>query len=418
MARRRFLLIVDDDNSASQQLATLLTRFRDWCDIEECAEGMKAAEILAQRPPDLMFLDPRLPDCNGMDIIRATLQEHPETDIVIVIPPGLEEEARRALEAGAVGVLMKPCQASEIEEIVSRCVGIQVGLRGDVDGISLGDLVQMIHAKKWDRTLVVTSTDGKVGRIFFRRGEIRHAETDILIGMDAFNQILSWPQGRFEIHTGCSTDTVSVEIPTMQVLIDGLRRSDEDMKPLDGDFIPAEDEIGAMFDSMMMPPSASDTPHLDEAHPRGHGASRSSAAALHESEMSTTAARELTASEKIDRALNHLRSHWDLAESCAIVDEIGFILAGRMAGDIPDSFWSRLFGVTAAFFDDSAKTHCRGLFREGLLLGTKGGLVVLTIPRTSCFLVATTKEGARIGLVLAGLESALDELSTVLQELR
>lgn len=414
MVRRRFLLIVDDDQTASQQLATLLTRFRDWCDIEICQEGMKAAEILGQRPADLMFLDPRLPDCNGMDLIHSTLQDHPETDIVVVIPPGLEAEARRALEAGAVGVLIKPCQASELEEIVSRCVGIQVGLRGDVDGISLGDLVQMIHAKKWDRTVMVTSTDGKIARIFFRRGEIRHVETDILIGIDAFNQILNWPQGRFEIHTGCATDTVSVEIPTMQVLIDGLRRSDEDMKPLEGDFIPAEDEIGAMFDSMMMPPSAADVLHPGDGI---QGASHPSAVAVHDGGMPSAAAQELTASEKLDHALNRLRAQWDLAESCAIVDEMGFVLAGRMSGDVPDNFWGRLFGVTAAFFDDSAKTHRRGLFREGILLGTQGGLAVLTIPRTSCFLVATTKEGARTGLVLAGLESALDELSTVLQDL-
>jgi hypothetical protein len=169
-----------------------------------------------------------------------------------------------------------------------------------------------------------------------------------------------------------------------------------------------------MFDSMMMPSSGADGHHSGEGMP---GMPHPSATGGHDAGTSAIAAHELSASEKLDLALNRLRSQWNLAESCAIVDDLGFILAGKMAGDIPDDFWSRLFGVTAAFFDDSAKTHRRGLFREGILLGTQGGLAVLTIPRTSCFLVATTKEGARTGLVLAGLESSLDELSTVLQEL-
>lgn len=414
MTRRRSLLLLDEEEAACEQMTTLLSRFRDWCDMEVCHEGIQAQASIAQRPPDLVLMDPRLPDINGLDLIQIILQDHPETDVIVLLPTGMEAVGQKALETGAVGLLVKPYQASQVEEVVSRCLGIQVGLRGDVDGLSLSDIVQLIHSKKWDRTVIVTSSDGKIGRIYFFHGEVRHAETDMLIGIDAFNQMLDWPQGRFEIRTGCATSIRSVEIPTMQLLLDGLRRSDEGSRSVPGkDMMGGDDEIGALFDSMIIPEGrgGSDAGAGDPAlgPPPGFRVKP-------EPEISEPPT-PVAEGNRLERALSRMRQRWDIAESLAIVNDVGYVLAGQIEDDITDNFWSQLFGTTAAFFDDTANYHHRGLFHEAILKGTEGCLVVLTIPRSSCFLVATTRADARIGLILSGLESSLEELGIALQEI-
>jgi len=413
MTRRRSLLLLDEEEAASQQMLTLLTRFRDWCEITVFHEGLEAQQSIEARPPDLVLMDPRLPDVNGLDLIRCILQDHPETDVIVLLPMGMETVGQKALETGAVGLLTKPYQSSRVEEVVSRCLGIQVGLRGDVDGISLSDLVQLIHSKKWDRTVVVTSGDGKVGRIFFLRGEIRHAETDLLIGIDAFNQMLDWPQGRFEIRTGCSASTRSVEIPTMQVLLDGLRRSDEGVRDsTDHSGLGEEDEIGALFESMMLDePGGGNGSGMGEIAEAPTGERARSAP----SEPPNESLPETGEDARLDQLLRRIRQRWNLADSCAVVNDVGYVIAGQIEDEVTDRFWSQLFGATAAFFDDTAQYHHRGLFREGVLKGTEGCLVVLTIPRSSCFLVATTRADARVGLILSGLESSLEELGIALQ---
>jgi len=419
MTERRSLLLLDEEEASCQQLLTLLGRFRDRCDIEVFHEGMAAQRVIESRAPNLLLMDPRLPDVNGLDLIQIILEEFPGTDVVVLLPTGMENVGQKALAAGAVGLLTKPYQASQVEEVVSRCLGIQVGLHGDLEGISLSDLVQLIHSKKWDRTVTVTSGDGKVGRIYFLRGEIRHAETDVLLGVDGFNQMLDWPQGRFEIRTGCATSTRTVEIPTMQLLLDGLRQSDEGSKSAPAGVTGSDDEIGALFDSMVIQDSLEEDapPHLDtdmDLEPPSAQAHKKPAA-----KRPAPAKKESTptAAERMDRSLERLRSRWNLASSCAVVNGQGFVVAGKIEGVIADGFWSQLFGATAAFFDDTKGVHRRGQFREAVLRGNEGCLVVLTVPGTSCFLVATTRADARLGLVLSGLESSLEELGTTLQEL-
>ncbi len=399
-------------------MLTLLGRFRDRCAIEVFHEGLHAQQAMAKSPPDLVLMDPRLPDLDGLDLINAILQDHPETDVVALLPNGLDAIARHMLEAGAVGILTKPYQASQVEEVVARCLGIQIGLRGDIDGITLSDLVQLIHSKKWDRTVVVHSGNGKSGQIHFAGGEIRHAETDSLAGLDAFNQMVDWPQGEFEIRTGCGTKKRTVDIPTMQVLLDGLRKSDEGFHGITPDTMADEDEIGAMFESMIMEEgiddSADEFEDLDlpppPASPGGKTAGMRQGPEARAPKVEAPAVR-------LSRLLEVLRQRWDLAESCAVVDSRGFVLAGQIEDEITDNFWSQLFGATASFFDDTAERHKRGLFREAVLLGTEGSLVVLTIPRSTCLLVATTRADARIGLVLTGLESSLEEIGIALQDL-
>ena len=70
------------------------------------------------------------------------------------------------------------------------------GFDGDVQGLSLVDLVQLACIEGYDRKLVVQSGKNN-GTIYFADSEIIHAEFGEVSGAEAFYTIMSWPSGTF-----------------------------------------------------------------------------------------------------------------------------------------------------------------------------------------------------------------------------
>jgi hypothetical protein len=71
------------------------------------------------------------------------------------------------------------------------------GFRGTITNTSLPDIIQLICIGRNSCRMQVRSGTNN-GLIYFRKGEIVHAQTDALEGEEAFYAILSWELGMFE----------------------------------------------------------------------------------------------------------------------------------------------------------------------------------------------------------------------------
>src|SRR5688572_29880072 len=90
-------LVVDDEPLARRNLTLLLRRDADIGSIEECASAAEAVEAIRQRKPDLVFLDIRMPECDGFDVLELLGTDLPRT---IIFVTAHDEYALRAFEAG------------------------------------------------------------------------------------------------------------------------------------------------------------------------------------------------------------------------------------------------------------------------------------------------------------------------------
>jgi len=63
-------IIVDDEPLARQRLRHLLREEGDFELVAECADGKDAVEAVRRHRPDLVFLDVRMPEKDGFDVIR------------------------------------------------------------------------------------------------------------------------------------------------------------------------------------------------------------------------------------------------------------------------------------------------------------------------------------------------------------
>ena len=102
------ILLVEDDDSIAQPLTDGLRR--EGFTVERAATG---AEALAAEPADLVLLDLRLPDIDGLDVCRQ-LRERSEMPIIVVTARGEESDRVVGLELGADDYVVKPFGLREL----------------------------------------------------------------------------------------------------------------------------------------------------------------------------------------------------------------------------------------------------------------------------------------------------------------
>lgn len=108
------VVIADDHRVVRVGLEQLLATFED-VELAGSADGGEAAVALceAQRP-DVLLLDLSMPDLDGVEVTRRLAGGAPETRIVVFTSFSDRERIVQALDAGAIGYLLKDAEPDEI----------------------------------------------------------------------------------------------------------------------------------------------------------------------------------------------------------------------------------------------------------------------------------------------------------------
>jgi two-component system response regulator RegX3 len=103
------ILVVEDEDAIAEPLVDGLRR--EGYDVERAATGADALDD--SRRPDLVLLDLRLPDIDGLDVCR-TLRERSTVPIIVVTARGEESDRVVGLELGADDYVVKPFGVREL----------------------------------------------------------------------------------------------------------------------------------------------------------------------------------------------------------------------------------------------------------------------------------------------------------------
>ena len=114
------VMLVDDDVSVRRLLA--LTLPVEGFEIVE-SEGADAVELAERSRPDLVFLDWRLLETRGEDVLRGLKQVRPELPVIVLTAEHAPRERETALELGADLFLTKPFSPLELIQSVERLLG-------------------------------------------------------------------------------------------------------------------------------------------------------------------------------------------------------------------------------------------------------------------------------------------------------
>ena len=114
------LLIVDDEAGYREVLKAIFED--DGYKVGTATDGRTALEFLAGNPCDLVLSDVRMPDIDGIELLRRARESDPDIGIVMMTAFGTMDTAREAFKLGADDFIQKPFNNDELRVIVKRTI--------------------------------------------------------------------------------------------------------------------------------------------------------------------------------------------------------------------------------------------------------------------------------------------------------
>jgi two-component system, NarL family, response regulator LiaR len=112
------VMLVDDHTMVRRGLATFLKVFDDLELVGEADSGAAAIELCGQVLPDVILMDLMMPDMDGATTTRLIHQQFPKVQVVALTSFKEQEVVQNALQAGAIGYLLKDISADELARAI------------------------------------------------------------------------------------------------------------------------------------------------------------------------------------------------------------------------------------------------------------------------------------------------------------
>jgi two-component system, NarL family, response regulator len=127
------VLIADDHPVVREGLVMILKSEKDISVIAEAADGEETCQLYNELAPDVLLLDLRMPEKDGLQVI-ADLMSHgePRPRIIVMTTYESEVDFRRVLKAGAKGYLVKGADPWQIREAIRKVAAGQSLLQPEI----------------------------------------------------------------------------------------------------------------------------------------------------------------------------------------------------------------------------------------------------------------------------------------------
>lgn len=202
MDRRPKILLADDDPDLLDMYREMLAQLPSRPEIHTAPSGARAIAMLEAEPFELFICDLKMPKMDGLQVLAIVRRKHPQLRTVALTAEVDEQFRTRSYALGVDLFWYKPATDQEtkmflecLESLLGRETG--GGFRG-VQSKSLMDIIQLECISQSSSVLRITN-GSSTGRIWIQGGEVVDAEAMDLRGEVAFQKILSWKAGGFEM---------------------------------------------------------------------------------------------------------------------------------------------------------------------------------------------------------------------------
>src|SRR5262249_29372747 len=128
--RQRYCLLVVEDDAAMREFL-LETLADEGLRVEGVPDGRAGVERVREGGVDLVVSDVRMPELDGLDMLREIKAVHPSPHVITVTAFGSIDTAKRALKLGAYDYITKPFETEELLTVIDKALD-ERGLRDEV----------------------------------------------------------------------------------------------------------------------------------------------------------------------------------------------------------------------------------------------------------------------------------------------
>lgn len=117
---KKHILVMEDDPAISTALDMILTEAG--YDVDVAGTGQGALDLFNQKSFNLIIADLKLPDINGMEVIRQIKAKKPKMEVIVITGVGTQPIAEEALTLGAHEFLPKPFTDDQIKAAIDEAL--------------------------------------------------------------------------------------------------------------------------------------------------------------------------------------------------------------------------------------------------------------------------------------------------------
>ena len=172
-------------------LAALLEIERDIEVVGRARDGREALEWVAAHAPDVLLTDIEMPQRSGLEVAAAVRAEYPNTRVVILTTFARAGYLRRALDAGALGYLLKDSPAETLANAIRR---VHAGLRAVAPELAQEAWTERDPLNDRERQALRLASDGANGadiadRLELSEGTVRNYLSEAITKLGAKNRV-------------------------------------------------------------------------------------------------------------------------------------------------------------------------------------------------------------------------------------
>jgi DNA-binding NarL/FixJ family response regulator len=114
------VVVADDHPIVRQGVVALLENESDIEVVADVADGRAALSAVLAEDPDVVLMDLRMPEMDGVEATKAVRERRPEVAVLVLTTYDTDEAIVRAVEAGAAGYMLKDSPTEDLVDAVRR----------------------------------------------------------------------------------------------------------------------------------------------------------------------------------------------------------------------------------------------------------------------------------------------------------
>lgn len=136
------ILLADDHELVRDGIKALLENESDFEVVAEASDGREALKITAKKSPDLLIVDIRMPQLNGLEVVKSLTKDFPAVKKLVLSMHDSEEYVVESIESGADGYLLKGSSKSEFLKALHTVAAGGKYFSGDISEIIINNFVK------------------------------------------------------------------------------------------------------------------------------------------------------------------------------------------------------------------------------------------------------------------------------------
>lgn len=126
------ILLADDHKAMRDSLRSLIEKQPEMEVVAEAETGRTAVQLNRKLRPDVIVMDIRMPDVNGIEATRQIIEEFPSTKVVAFSMHSDRQFVMGAIKAGVSGYLIKDCALEELVQAIRTVAGSRKYLSSNI----------------------------------------------------------------------------------------------------------------------------------------------------------------------------------------------------------------------------------------------------------------------------------------------